>query len=228
MAGMSAKAKEVLQVIHGIGIGLSSVIRYGFAGFVFLALVAALDPTWTEVRVNSLGTGLTALTAFIVGAGIYATHRSIVIPFHHLLLISAMFVSGHSASPTRVLNKWDVRPGRRMIGYSVLRRSLFPDRDQRDVAHAENGLVVMIAEVLLVAGLYASSSDDTGSASRALWLILAAAVFFVSSYPRAWLQHTEEACYICANEEEAKKILKSHGLLSASCEAGGNDDTENT
>jgi hypothetical protein len=73
-----------------------------------------------------------ALVAFVVGAGIYALHRSVAVLVHHwiltgfLRLLDGSLAENQSFSPTRWLGgACGVHRGWKMVAYSTLRRSEF-------------------------------------------------------------------------------------------------------
>jgi hypothetical protein len=63
----------------------------------------------------------------------------------------------NSASPTRWLKSINVPFVLRISAYSALRGSYLVEKEKNewDIAHAESGLVVMTAEALLVAAIWA-------------------------------------------------------------------------
>lgn len=168
-------AKEFLQ---SLGIGLSRAIRYSFGGFLLIVGLYLIDSSELSGFIDSVSWQLTALCAIITGAGIYALHRSLIIPIHHfcgiVILNAGEFACDcvrwllelhpyqwtdrkrNSLSPTRWLAHLKVPFFRRILAYATLRREFFDEgeRNALDVVHAESGLTVMVSESLLAISAY--------------------------------------------------------------------------
>ena len=63
--------------------GLSRLVRYSFGGFLAVVIAATVNPAGTAEYFKARPWELAALACVVVGAGIYAAHRSAVIPVHH-------------------------------------------------------------------------------------------------------------------------------------------------
>lgn len=152
------------RLLKELGVGLSLLLRYSYGGFLLIVLAAIVNHDATGKVLNSMPWELTALSAVVLGAGIYALHRSVVVPAHHFVLCVALWVrdflcrvkDSDSYSPTRWLGSIHVHWGSRMLAYTSVRRSEFFGSRKKmiDLAHAESGLVVMTFEGFLIAGLY--------------------------------------------------------------------------
>src|SRR6266568_896710 len=102
---------ELGSVLEKLSLGLSRLLRYSFGGFLLIVFAAVLNPTDTGKILKELPWQLTAFSVVVLGSGIYAAHRSLVIPIHHLGLCFILWVGdmlGHikppdSTSPTRWL-----------------------------------------------------------------------------------------------------------------------------
>ena len=106
---------ETGKTLEALGLGLSRLLRYSYGGFLLIALASFLNPSDTKRILDAMSWQLAALSAVVLGAGIYAVHRSVVIPIHHALLC-LVFIgfdklrkikAGHSSSPTRWLKGTD-------------------------------------------------------------------------------------------------------------------------
>jgi hypothetical protein len=94
-----------------------------------------------------------------------------------------------------------------MIAYSVVRKddTIFPDRKDRDVAHAENGFIVMLA-----AAAFFMAAFEWGE--LALPWIAIGVVLFVISLVRGWALHAEECRVLhAAGVVKLKEALKPYG-----------------
>ncbi|SRR6266516_4019744 len=216
---------ELGDALEKLGVGLSRLLRYSFGGFWVILLAAVVNPVDTGKVLKEIPWQLIALSGIVVGAGIYAAHRSLIIPAQHLGLCFILYVGeilgrvrpSDSTSPTRWLGEVIGVPWfRRMLAYTSLRRSdFFPERDREaiNVAHAENGLVVMIAEGFAAATLY-SLSYPTSSQVAWLPLCLLAVSFLVASYPSAIGQHRLECMRFRARRADVESKLRELGILS--------------
>jgi hypothetical protein len=220
---------ETDKVLKELGVGLSLFLRYSYGGFLLIVLASIVNPTAAGKVFNSMSWELAGLSAVVLGAGIYALHRSVVIPVHHYILCVAFWawdivrcVPRHTSdSPTRWLHSINVSWGNRILAYTAVRRSdFFGGRKKMiDLAHAESGLVVMTSEGFLVAGLYAWINPD-GSAVRSIVLFILAAIFSLASYPSGWVQHRRECRVMRLRRTAVEKILRQEGFLQQRRELG--------
>jgi hypothetical protein len=147
------------KVLDELGLGLSRLLRYSYGGFLLIVLARVVNPD--EIRnILDMPWELTALSALVIGAGIYAVHRSIVIPLHHGLCLILWLkdwklvnpqhsfplkhwlgyiwpknwervTPDNSYSPTSWLGSIGVPFGRRIAAYTALRRSDFFEERKR-------------------------------------------------------------------------------------------------
>ena len=219
---------ELGNALDKLGVGLSRLLRYSFGGFLLIVLAAVVNPSDTGSILKEIPWQLAALSAVVVGAGLYAAHRSIVIPVHHLSLCfllrvwegSRGVVALDSHSPTRWLgcSSIGVPRFRRMLAYTLLRRSDFFSEQERkslNVAHAEMGLVVMIAEGLGAAVVYVVAFP-TKSQVGWLPLSLLSIVFLVASFPGPFGQHIIECMRFRRRPDAVKAKLLELGILPIS------------
>ena len=213
---------ETEKVLNELNIGLSRLLRYSFGGFLSLFMAFLINPTYTEKTLKVIPWELSALSALVMGAGIYAAHRSLVIPIHHLILCFILWVwerigrvqKSDLTSPTRWLGGIGVPRFRRMLAYTALRRSCFFGKDKEDIniQHAEGHLIVMIAEGFLAASFYAKVCPCKSQIS-CLVLFILFVFFFVASYPHDIGQHILECMRFRVEEEKVKNILLKQGIL---------------
>lgn len=215
---------DVGAALVKLGVGLSRLLRYSFGGFLVLVLAAVVNPTGTKRVVDALTWQVTAPVAVVVGSGLYAAHRSLVIPLHHLGLCFILYLSDAicgtsptaSTSPTRWLGSLSVPVSRRMLAYTTLRRfDFFPRREKEalDLAHAEIGSVVMLAEGFAAAATYAMACPcRTRVEPLPLWLLSGA--FLVASYMSAIAQHRSECLRFQCQRGRVILVLRSRGLLT--------------
>lgn len=215
------------KAIATLGVELSRLLRYSYGGFLFIAFAAFLNPMGLKAAL-ALSWQLAALTALVVGAGLYAAHRGFVIYVHHyfgcflfwLLWDKAGSIpASETCSPTRWLNHLGVPRCHRMAAYSALRRSDFlseKEQEKLNLAHAESGLVVMTAAGFGAAAWFVAKAPDWVPAARAsdFWLFLGLAfVFLLASYPGALRQHASECLAWRRRESAAQTVLERLGFL---------------
>lgn len=231
------KMETAETVLKLFGSGFSRLLRYSFGGFLAVAIAAKVNQAGTELYVKTLPWELDALTIVVVGVGIYAAHRSLVIPVHHWIACFLFWLwdqriwrggknptpAAESPSPTRWLRSLDVKPCRLMLAYSVLRRDPeFTDdkeRERLDLAHAEFGLIVMMAEGCFVAAAY-TFKHPTSDPAWCVWFI-GGLLLLAASYPGPLQQHASECLRWRARENSEKTngvgavsaALKRNGLL---------------
>jgi hypothetical protein len=144
--------------------------------------------------------------AIAIGPGIYAIHRGIIIPLHHLLFC---LVWRCDNNPVHWLgNKIEENKfGYKIAAYQKLRSELWEDPEKKknlNVEHAENGMVVMTAGLFLAAAIYEAFEDQHGC----MWVFfILASLFFFGAYLRAFFQHSMECIEMQKEEEKVKKIL---------------------
>jgi hypothetical protein len=158
---------------------------------------------------------LVALTAVVVGAGIYAVHRSVIVPIHHWIMCLFWWIGDlllrkdkrESGNPTRWLGHLGVPLLCRISAYTALRRSdLFKqERTDWNIAHAEAGLVLMTFEGFLLAAFYAWWKP-----APIAWLPLAwvAGLLLVFSFA-SFVQHAVECRRLRQNEAEVRRRCAS-------------------
>jgi hypothetical protein len=230
------KEQELAETLKGLGIGLSSLLRYSFGGFLLIALGLLVNPVGTNMRLEKVPWEVTAISAIALGAGIYAAHRSFGIFIHHRIGSALLYLRDYvkkvpqkeSLSPTRWLVSLGV-PGRfRFSAYTILRQSnlvAYEDNQKEEerkrweqqnerwnIVHAENGLVVMLSEGLFAAGLYALKyPEHSWVKHEVLWFLFL--LSFGASFPRALQQHTIECARFRTMKLGVKKLLRESGLL---------------
>jgi hypothetical protein len=229
------------KTIESLGVGLLRVLCYSYGGFLLVACAACLSPAQTRALIDALHPSVAVLAIIVIGAAIHVLHRSVIMPIHHLLLCSLFRIGDRaqgtgehaefSPDPTRYLGEaLGVPTRRRMTAYNILRRSdFFPNKDSLNIAHAENGLLVMTGAGLLIAAGYALSRG--GSFGLALTLLVLALVFLAASFWAEWIQHSVECSMIKDRPVEAMKILANMGILrtddiDATMELHGLKDSE--
>lgn len=217
---------ELGTALEKLGVGLSRLLRYSFGGFLLIVLGAIVNATDTGAILKAIPWEVTALAAVVVGGGVYAAHRSLIIPIHHLGLCFILWLGdifgriqgSDSNSPTRWLGTIGVPRFRRMLAYTTLRRCDFfseQEKEALNVTHAESGLVVMLAEGLGAAALYALAYP-TKSVVSWLPLSLLSIAFLAASYPSGAGQHRLECMRFRARENDVKDKLQDFGILPKS------------
>src|SRR6266849_3265549 len=87
--------------------GVSRLLRYSYGGFLLAVIASLADQKHTKWVVDTLGWELAALTTLVLGAGVYAFHRHLVVPVHHRVL-SLFWWFGNSC--TGISNKTSLSP----------------------------------------------------------------------------------------------------------------------
>jgi hypothetical protein len=226
---VSDEATETGKLLEALGIGLSRLLRYSYGGFLLIALASVVDPLDASKVLSAMPWELAALSAVVIGAGIYAVHRSVAIPLHHVGLCFILWVRDKirrikpedSNSPTRWLAAIGVKKGQRITAYTALRRGhFFEEREKRelDVAHAESGLVVMTFEGFAIAALYAWCRPDRSQIGSSVLFVLFV-IFLLASYPAGYVQHQVECIRLRKREADVKAKLSELGILE-SCPTG--------
>jgi len=213
------------KTIESLGVGLLRLLCYCYGGFLLAVCAACFSASQTKAVIDALHPSVAVLAIMVIGAAIYVFNRTVIMPVHHVLLScffrigdQARGAAGHaefSPNPIRYLGEVLGVPFRRRItAYNILRRSdFFPDEEALNVAHAENGLLVMTGVGLFVAaGLALSQGKSFVMTATLLFLSL---VFLAASFRAEWVQHSVECSLIKDRPVEAMKILARMGMLGA-------------
>lgn len=211
------------KTIESLGLGLSRLLCYSYGGFLLVVCAACIAPSGIKTLIDALHPSLAILAIVVIGAAIYVLHRTIVMPVHHLLVcwfFRATEKSGdvgdlaeNTSSPTIYLGEaLGVTPKRRTAAYNVLRRcDFFTNKESLEVAHAENGLLVMTGVGLLIAAVY--GLGHTRSLLLTVTLLVLAIVFIAASFKAEMIQYSVECMAIRERPIEAMKILVKTGIL---------------
>ena len=210
------------KTIQSLGLGLSRLLCFSYGGFLLVVCAACVAPARVKTLIDALHPSLAILAVVVIGAAIYVLHRTIVMPAHHLIVSWFFRVADSSSdlgdlaestmSPTVYLGEaLGVAPNRRTAAYNVLRHSdFFANKESLEVAHAENGLLVMTGVGLLIAALYALAHRNF---LLALILLLLAIIFIAASFKAEKVQYSLECMAIRERPMEAMKILIKTGIL---------------
>ena len=208
---------EAEKFLKALGIGLSKALRYTFPGFLLVSMLVSIDQSTALLVVSTLGWQLTTLCALALGVGLYATHRGLIIPLHHLLgcfILSCGDFFLHikpenSLSPTRWLGYLKVPRFRRFLAYTLLRHDFFDEkqREYLDVRHAEDGLIILISETFIAAEtlypwLHSTRDFDPG------WPLIFGIILFLLSSVTDIQQHRIECVYLKTDEAKVTQIVK--------------------
>jgi len=211
------------KTIESLGLGLSRLLCFSYGGFLLVVCVACFAPSGVKTLIDALHPSLAILAIVVIGAAIYILHRTIVMPVHHLMLCWFFRVSDKSgdvgelaeytSSPTIYLGEaLGVAPRRTTTAYNVLRRSdFFTNKESLEVAHAENGLLVMTGVGLLIAAAYGLSQRN--SLLLTVTLLVLAIIFIAASFKAEMIQYSVECMAIRERPIEAMKILVKTGVL---------------
>ena len=210
------------KTIESLGLGLSRLLCYSYGGFLLVVCAACFAPSGVKTLIEALHPSLAILAIVVIGAAIYVLHRTIVMPVHHLLVCWFFRATDRSgdvgdlaeitSSPTIYLgDALGVAPRRRTTAYNVLRRSdFFTNKESLEVAHAENGLLVMTGVGLLIAAVYGLGQRNL---LLAVILLVLAIIFIAASFKAEMIQYSVECMAIRERPIEAMKILVKTGVL---------------
>jgi hypothetical protein len=211
------------KTIESLGLGLSRLLCFSYGGFLLIVCAACFAPAKVKTLIDALHPSLAILAIVVIGAAIYILHRTIVMPVHHLL-VSWFFrvtdksgdirdLAENTSSPTIYLGEaLGVAPKRRTAAYNVLRHSdFFANRESLNVAHAENGLLVMTGVGLLIAVLY--GLGHSSSLLLTFILLVLAIIFIAASFKAEMVQYSLECMAIRERPVEAMNILVKTGIL---------------
>jgi len=211
------------KTVESLGVGLVRFLCYGYGGFLLAVCAACFSASRTKTVIDALHPSVAVLAIVVLGAAIYVLNRTVIMPIHHVLL-SCLFRIGDQAhgagehaefspNPLRYLGEvLGVPFKRRTTAYNFLRRSdFFPDKEALDVAHAENGLLVMTGVGLLVAAALALGQGKSFGLTAALLLL--SLIFLAASFRAEWVQQSVECSLIKDRPIEAMKILARMGML---------------
>ncbi|MGB2865585.1 MAG: hypothetical protein WBC05_19805 [Sedimentisphaerales bacterium] len=211
------------KTIESLGLGLSRLLCFSYGGFLLVVCAECFAPSGIKTLIDSLHPSLAILAIVVIGAAIYILHRTIVMPVHHVLVCWFFRVTDKSgdvgdvaeftSSPTIYLgDALGVAPRRRTTAYNVLRRSdFFTNKESLEVAHAENGLLVMTGVGLLIAAAYGLSQSR--SLLLTVILLVLAIIFITASFKAEMIQYSIECMAIRERPIEAMKILVKTGVL---------------
>jgi len=205
-----------------LGLGLVRLLCYSYGGFLLVVFAACFAPSGVKTLIDALHPSLAVLAIVVVGAAIYVLHRTIIMPVHHLLVCWFLRVTDKTgdigdlaeitSSPVIYLGEaLGVAPGRRTAAYNVLRRSeFFTNRESFNVAHAENGLLVMTGVGLLITAVFGLLQHNL---LLSLILLVLAIIFLAASFRAQMVQYSLECMAIRERPMEAMKILIKTGIL---------------
>jgi hypothetical protein len=211
------------KTIGSLGLGLSRLLCFSYGGFLLVVCAACFAPSGIKTLIDALHPSLAILAIVVIGSAIYVLHRTIVMPVHQVLVCCFFRVTDKSAdvgdtaeltsSPTIYLgDALGVAPRRRTTAYNVLRRSdFFTNKESLEVAHAENGLLVMTGVGLLIAAAYGLSQGR--SLLLTVTLLILAVIFIAASFKAEKIQYSIECMAIRERPIEAMKILVKTGVL---------------
>jgi len=211
------------KTIESLGLGFSRLLCFSYGGFLLVVCAACFAPSGIKTLIDALHPSLAILAIVVIGAAIYVLHRTIIMPVHHVLVCGFFRVTDKSSdggdtaeftsSPTIYLgDTLGVAPKRRTTAYNVLRRSdFFTNKESLDMAHAENGLLVMTSVGLLIAAAYGLSHG--GSLLLTVTLLVLAVIFIAASFKAEMIQYSIECMAIRERPIEAMKILVKTGVL---------------
>lgn len=228
---MSFGGKELKE----LGLGIVQFLKYSFAGCIFIAILAIFVGDFVKNTRDRIGDSLSVFATVMIGAGVFAFHRTLMIPVHHWLGIGLhraveqlskqrRWTNGrkHSHNPVIWLREEYHVP--RFLGiraYSHLRSQekgvIFGDPDTINLLHAQNGFLVMTGTAFLGSGVYELLARIQKPSP---WLLLLAwAIIWVLSYFPSMTQHANECLELRKRQssdpqnDPIKKSLQEAGYI---------------
>jgi len=211
------------KTIESLGLGLSRLLCFSYGGFLLVVCAACFAPSGVKTMIDALHPSLAILAIVVIGAAIYILHRTIVMPVHQRIVCWFVQVADRSgdvgdlaettSSPTVYLSEaLGVATKRKTAAYNVLRRSdFFTNKESLEVAHAENGLLVMTGVGLLIAAIF--SFFGRHNLLLMFLLLVLAIIFIAASFKAEMVQYALECMAIRERPAEAMKILVKTGVL---------------
>lgn len=200
-------------------LGLSRLLRYGYAGFLLLGVfLLTSDTSKLKPAIEAAGSVLGPIVVLAAGAGIYVLYRYLLgewllFPLAHGLdwLMWKVFPrSLEPVSPIWYLARLGVRFGSRRLAYNTVRRAgLEPAIAERlDVAHSEAHMPYLTAVIFI-----ASYGTFARQEVLLLWLGLLTLAAALANDVR---QHREELPTLKGHLSERKlqELLKTHGFIA--------------
>lgn len=210
------------KTIESLGLGLFRLLCFSYGGFLLVVCAACFAPSRVKTIIDALHPSLAILAVIVIGAAIYILHRTIVMPVHQRIVCRLVRISDKSgdigalaettSSPTVYLCEALGVPARRkMAAYNVLRRSdFFTNKESLEVAHAENGLLVMTGVGLFIAAMYGLSRQNL---LLSVILLVIAIIFIAASFKAQMVQYALECMAIRERPTEAMSVLVKTGVL---------------
>lgn len=141
---------------------LSQLIRYGYAGFLLVALAALLVPEIVKPAIEAAGPVVAPISVLAIGIFIYVLHRYVIgefllYPFTHMLHRALDRIRRSPTSSTvGYLQELGVPFFQRRAAYTDVRHDLLPEEWRRvlDLRHAEAHIIWLTSIECLGASIY--------------------------------------------------------------------------
>lgn len=76
---------DIQKIFQSLSIGLSRALRYSIPGVILICTFAIVEPAKAKSVYDTIGWQFAVFFTLVIGIGLYATHRSLVIPVHHIV-----------------------------------------------------------------------------------------------------------------------------------------------
>jgi len=210
---------------------LPRLIRYGYPGFLLVAIAAYFDHHKVHEMVSAAGTVVAPLVVFAIGACIYVLHRYvlgelIIYPGTHFIhwLLDCRSDKQKRTSVTGYLGSLKVEFGQRRSAYTDIRRGLFSDkqRERLDLDHTDAHIVWLTAVEFAGTAIYLliTNGHDIGPK----WFFCVATIpLVISGIMMDIRQNRKEYQLLNTDTMQSKVIefLKKKGYLSDGGPPGG-------
>jgi phosphoglycerol transferase MdoB-like AlkP superfamily enzyme len=178
--------------LSDLGLTIHEVLRYGFGGLLLYAVAALCAPTETKTVLEALGTTISVILAFTLGAAIYAAYRPILGEFllyraHEWLHIKlSRWQSGCTCRSAYFIDGWpnaNLSIASAMEAFRTVRDSKeFDQIKQRRfyLQHSELHMLYVAFFVLAITAVVLWIKNPTGTLVSP-WTMFVVALFFSAS-----------------------------------------------
>lgn len=216
------------EMLKWLGLRFSKLLSYSYAGFLLIVVAGVLNPGALSGFRGAASWELTALAAVVVGAGVHAFHRTLLVPVHHFLssLLWHLFELGRPKAETLIPTRWlgtltpPVTFFWQIPAYSTLRHSKpFEGLEDRwDLIHAEHGLMLLTGEALGSAALVVKFVPKIVVAPlislTAGPLAIGAIALVIATTLAAYFQHRNECLTFRAKQSDVVAVLRETGFIA--------------
>jgi hypothetical protein len=207
------------KAVSAIASSAERFIGYVYAGIVPFCVVAIENGRFVKQITESLGGVLTAITAFVVGIGIYTIYvrvlgELLIFPLQHFLHHMADRLlrksDDQSSSPVWLVHHWGVPLKHSRGAYHKIRNHFFTGQDQVEIQVSHGELHVLYLTAISGLAVY-FLMQNLGQSPSPFYLIISAIVY-VAALVADTRQHAIEAASMRTKVEDIRSFLYAEGL----------------